>query len=305
MPPLDRRKALHAAADATAAERAAPPPAEPSAALNADFRALYAANRDELASAIPLAAATLIGSAEIARIEYGKITRTYPPAATWIARVKGLMHGMIALQATGARLQRGTGAAAARQDALRLAARLEEATRLAAGLPAALSPAAVRVLAAATARARVWADGAPVAAGDTRAALAQVDDDLATILDRTGEAVYEELVAGLVAFRDDSTPEAWADCLVLVCGPPFGRRDSVEIAAGMEVLGRDALGTRLLYLDNVLTLEDAAKQAAGCVADRELGTDVFGDPMRMYRDLFGDTARRRAGGGFFPFMGPD
>jgi hypothetical protein len=41
------------------------------------------------------------------------------------------------------------------------------------------------------------------------------------------------------------------------------------------------------------------------VADRDLGADVFGDPLRMWRDLLGDTSRRRAGGGFFPFMGVD
>lgn len=280
-------------------------PPDPFATLNGEFRALYGANRDELATAIPLAAATLIGTAEIARIEHGTITRTHPPAAAWIARTKGVMHGLIALQATGARLVRGADAPAARRDAVRLAARLGEATRLAEGLPAAIRPAAERVLGAAEALARRWADGAPAAAGDTRAALAPVADDLETILDRTGAAVYEELVAGLSAFRADTAPEAWAGCLVLVCGPPFARRDSIEIAAGMEVLGREALGTRLLYLDNVLTLEDAARQAAGCVADRELGADVFGDPMRMWRDLLGDTARRRAGGGFFPFMGVD
>jgi hypothetical protein len=71
------------------------------------------------------------------------------------------------------------------------------------------------------------------------------------------------------------------------------------------VLGRDALGKRLLYIDNVFTLDAAARQAAGCVADRDLGADVFGDPLRMWRDLLGDTSRRRAGGGFFPFMGVD
>mgnify|MGYP003350843342 CR=1 FL=1 len=61
------------------------------------------------------------------------------------------------------------------------------------------------------------------------------------------------------------------------------------------------LRTRLLDLAESpsTTLEDVG------VADRELGADVFGDPMRMWRDLLGDTARRRAGGGFFPFMGVD
>jgi hypothetical protein len=282
-----------------------PPPADRIAALNAEFRGLYAANRDELVTAVPLAAATLIGTAEIGRIEHGRITHIYPAATAWVARVKGLLHGLIALQATGARLVRGTDAAAARQDATRLAGMLEESTRLATGLPDAITAAAGRVLAAAATLSRRWAEEGRAAAGDTRAALAPLQGDLESILDQTGAAVFADVVAGLRAFRDDSRPEDWASCLVLVCGPPFGRRDSIEVAAGMEVLGRDALGKRLLYIDNVFTLDAAARQAAGCVADRDLGTDIFGDPLRMWRDLLGDTSRRRAGGGFFPFMGVD
>jgi hypothetical protein len=281
------------------------PPADRFAALNAEYRGLYAANRDELVTAVPLAAATLIGTAEIGRIEHGRITHVYPAATAWVSRAKGLLHGLIALQATGARLVRGANAAAARHDATRLADMLEESTRLATGLPDAIAAAAGRVLAAAATLSRRWAQEGRTAPGDTRAALAPPQDDLKSILDQTGAAVFADVVAGLRAFRDDSRPEDWASCLVLVCGPPFARRDSIEIAAGMEVLGRDALGKRLLYIDNVFTLDAAAKQAAGCVADRDLGADVFGDPLRMWRDLLGDTARRRAGGGFFPSMGVD
>lgn len=311
MSPFDRRQALQAATAALAARPAstavgAPDgaaPADPFATLNTSFRALYAANRDELVEAVPLAAATFIGSAEILRIEHGRIVRTYPPTVAWIAEAKGLLHGLIALQATGARLVRGAAPDAARRDAVHLAALLEEATRLAATLPESIAPAAGRILGAAGGLARRWAETGRATAGDTLAALTPVHDDLTAVLDETGAAVYGELVAGLHAFRDDSTPEAWADCLVLVCGPPFARRDSIEIAAGMEVLGRDALGVRLLYVDNVSSPDAAATQVGGCLADRDLGRDVFGDPMRMWRDLLGDTSRRKAGGGFFPFMG--
>lgn len=313
MPPLDRRQALQATAAALAARLASTAvgepggaaPADPFATLNTSFRALYAANRDELVEAVPLAAATFIGSAEILRVEHGRITRTYPPSVAWIAEAKGLLHGLIALQATGARLVRGAAPDAARRDAVNLAALLEASTPLASALPETVAPAAGRILEAAAGLARRWAETGTAMAGDTLAALAPVRDDLATVLDETGAVVYEELVAGLRAFRDDSAPEAWADCLVLVCGPPFGRRDSIEIAAGMEVLGRDALGIRLLYVENVFSPDAAVRQVAGCIADRDLGADVFGDPMRMWRDLLGDTSRKKAGGGFFPFMGVD
>jgi rhodanese-related sulfurtransferase len=91
-------------------------------------------------------------------------------------------------------------------------------------------------------------------------------------LDRVGEAVYASVVGSLRAFRDESRAADWAECVVLVCGPPFGRRDSIEIAAGMEVLGRETLGTRLLYMDNVFTIPDAVSQLGGIVADREIVT---------------------------------
>jgi hypothetical protein len=168
-----------------------------------------------------------------------------------------------------------------------------------------MTAAAGRVLAAAATLSRRWAEEGRAAPGDTRAALAPLQGDLDSILDQTGAAVFADVVAGLRAFRDDSRPEDWASCLVLVCGPPFGRRDSIEIAAGMEVFGREALGTRLLYVDNVFTIPAAISQMGDAVADRDLGADVFGDPYRMWRDLFGDVARRRAGTGFFPCMARD
>ena len=82
----------------------APGEASP-ADLNATFRRMYGVNRDELAVTVPLAAATLIGTAEISRIEHGCVVKTYPPADTWLTSTKGLLHGLLAVQGTGARLR--------------------------------------------------------------------------------------------------------------------------------------------------------------------------------------------------------
>jgi hypothetical protein len=153
--------------------------------------------------------------------------------------------------------------------------------------------------------ARRRAETGQAVAGDMRAAMGPVHEDLDWVLEKVGEAVYASVVGSLRAFRDESRPEDWAECLLLVCGPPFGRRDNIEIAAGMEVFGREALGTRLLYVDNVFTIPTAITQVGGARADRDLGAAVFGDPLRMWRDLLGDVARRQAGGGFFPPMGSD
>jgi len=288
-----------------------PPGSRSAADLNAAFREIYGVNRNELAATVPLAAATLIGTAEISRIEQGRVVKTYPPADGWIASTKGLLHALLAVHANGARLLRGaTGddsiLAAARNDARQLVPLLGQAGVLATALlPADIAPHASRILDAMLALARRRAETGLAVVGDMRAAMRPVQGDLDTLLDRVGEAVYASLVGSLRAFRDESRPEDWAGCALLVCGPPFGRRDSIEIAAGMEVFGREALGTRLLYVDNVFTIPAAISQMGDAVADRDLGADVFGDPYRMWRDLFGDVARRRAGTGFFPCMARD
>jgi hypothetical protein len=276
--------------------------------LNTAFRRMYGVNRDELAATVPLAAVTFIGTAEISRIEHGRVVKTYPPALEWIAAAKGLLHGLLAVQATGARLLRGAAGddailAAARNDAQQLVPLLGEAAVLAAALPADIAPQARRIIDCMLALARRRAETGQ--AGDMRAAMGPVQEDLDIVLGKVGEAVYASVVGSLRAFRDESRPEDWAECLLLVCGPPFGRRDNIEIAAGMEVFGREALGTRLLYADNVFTIPAAISQIGGAIADRDLGAAVFGDPLRMWRDLLGDVARRHAGGGFFPPMGID
>ena len=278
--------------------------------LNAAFRRMYGVNRDELAATVPLAAVTFIGTAEISRIDHGRVVKTYPPALEWIAAAKGLLHGLLAVQATGARLLRGAAGddailAAARNDAQQLVPLLGEAAVLAAALPADIAPQARRIIDCMLALARRRAETGQAVAGDMRAAMGPVQEDLDIVLGKVGEAVYASVVGSLLAFRDESRPEDWAECLLLVCGPPFGRRDNIEIAAGMEVFGREALGTRLLYVDNVFTIPAAISQIGGAIADRDLGAAVFGDPLRMWRDLLGDVARRHAGGGFFPPMGID
>ena len=317
MEPIDRREFVTCAgslalaaltaspAAAGATETESPPTADddPTAALNARFRALYGANRTELGTTVPLAAVTFIGTGVIHRIERGRAVQAYEPPA-WLAQTKGLMHAVIGAQGTAARLVRGTDPAAAHAAARDLHTALQQAVALVPqALPEAIQAPAGRVLAALAAMAHAWAAGQTPAAGDFAAGMARVQADLNTVLDVAGEGAFAAVADGLRACAADCDPAAWARALVLVCGPPFGRRDSIDVAAAMSVLGREALGTRLLYLDNVYTLDAAISQIAGATADRELGRDVFGDPYRMWRDLLGDVARRHAGGGFFPDMG--
>ncbi|HEY3964803.1 MAG TPA: hypothetical protein VGM05_09665 [Planctomycetaceae bacterium] len=276
---------------------------DPIALLNTRFRELYAANREELLAAAPLAAVMLIGTGEVWRLEHGRPVRSYAPIP-WIVKAKGLMHAVIATQATAARLVRAQDVAAARADTTRLTEALATAQELiAAALLADLAPSARAVMAALRQLADGWGAGRPATANDFSDALQKVQPDLKRVLTAAGEAVYESVVAGLRKFASESDPQEWQSCLVGVCGVGFARRDNIEIAAAMSVMGRDVVGTRLLYFENAFTIPAGVVQIGASLADLALGRDVFGDPYRMWRDLFSDVAVAHAGGGFFPETG--
>lgn len=287
-------------ANTTAAE---PNVADDAARLNATFRELYGTNRAELLAECPLAVLMLIGTGEVWRVEHGKAVRSYAPIG-WISKVKGLMHGVIATQATGARLARAGDAGPKIEAAKRLSAALAQAVEQAAmDLPPEVAAPAAKVLSALAALAKGWAETGKAAPDAVRTAMQPVMGELDKVLTAAGEAVFESVVKGLRSCAAESDPKLWSEAIVGVCGVGFARRDSIEIAACMDVIGREAIGTRILYMENAFTIEAGVNVLASALADRDLGRDVFGDPYRMWRDLLGDVAVRRAGGGFFPETG--
>jgi hypothetical protein len=276
---------------------------DPVERINMTFRSLYGANRDELFAQTPLAAMTLIGTGELWRIEYGRVVKSYPPPP-WLPRIKGLMHAVIGAEGTWARLTRGKDVEAARAAAKQLNSALKEAvSRVPNELPRDLAGPAEIILAELLRLSERWS-GQETTAGEFPAAFATLRAELDQVIDRVGEGVYASMTSGLRQFIDESDPAVWSQCIVCVCGVAFGRRDNVEIAAAMALMGRDAVGTRLLYLENAHTIDEGLKCLSAAIADRELGENVFGDPYRMWRDILGEVASRHAGGGFFPGLGP-
>ena len=71
----------------------------------------------------------------------------------------------------------------------------------------------------------------------------------------------------------------------------------------MSIMGNHALGDRLLYLENGLTIADGIKFLAAAIAEKDLGQQVFGDPYRMWKDLLSKAAIKHIGHSFFPELG--
>lgn len=279
-------------------------PDDPIANLNMTFRSLYGANREQVLAETPLAALTLIGTGEIWRVEHGELTKCYQPNKT-LPKIKGLMHAVLGAHGAWSLLLRSRDSSEASQAAKQLNEALGEAIeRAAAELPDELAYPAREVLIELKRLSDGWLSGSHATADEFPSALKRVNPQLKQVIKLVGRAAYSALSEGFEAFRNDSSPSDWAQCYVGVCGPGQGRRDNIEIAAAMSVMGREAVGIRLLYLENALTIPDGLKFLAAALVERDLGQAVFNDQYRMWRDILADTAIEQAGGGFFPQLGP-
>jgi len=277
---------------------------DPVANLNMIFRSLYGANRDQLIADIPLAALTLIGTGEIWRVEYGELVKSYQPDRV-LPKVKGLMHAVLGAHGTWGQLVRKRDSESAAQAATQLDAALSEALEKASTeLPGELAVPARVILAELKQLSDAWRSGREATADEFPAALKRVGPQLEQITKAVGHASFSALTRGFEALRDESEPDHWRACFVGVCGPGQGRRDNIEISAAMSVMGREALGVRLLYLENAHTIPDGLKVLAAAIVEKDLGQAVFDDPYRMWRDLLAETAVEHAGGSFFPQLGP-
>ncbi|MGA9599763.1 MAG: hypothetical protein WBS22_05825 [Methylocystis sp.] len=280
-------------------------PTDRIAALNVIFRTLYGANRDELLAELPLAGLSLIGTGEIWRIEFGQIVKCYRPIQA-ASKIKGLMHAVLGAHGAWGLLRRKNGRENARQNAAELKEALAEAIECASTeLPVEITLPAKVVLAELHRLAARWSSGAAATADDFPSAIERCRPQLEEVIKATGDAVYAALLDGFHAFKNESTAERWRNCFVGVCGPGQGRRDNIEIAAAMAVMGTDAVGVRLLYLENAPTIPDGLRSLASIIVEKDLGQAVFRDPYRMWRDLTAETAVEHAGASFFPQLGPD
>ncbi|MFO1102391.1 MAG: hypothetical protein U1E20_05745 [Methylocystis sp.] len=279
-------------------------PDDPIAKLNLTFRSLYGANREQVLAETPLAALTLIGTGEIWRVEHGELTKCYRPDQM-LPKIKGLMHAVLGAHGAWSLSLRGWDSTAALQAARQLNDALGEALESAsAELPVDLANPARDVLTELKRLSDGWLSGRHTTADEFPLALKRVNPQLERAIALVGQAVYGALRDGFEALRNESNPSDWARCYVGVCGPGQGRRDNIEIAAAMSVMGHEAVGIRLLYLENALTLADGLRFLAAALVERDLGQAVFNDQYRMWRDLLADAAIEHAGGGFFPQMGP-
>jgi hypothetical protein len=106
----------------------------------------------------------------------------------------------------------------------------------------------------------------------------------------SGRAQLEMLHEVVSGWRAELAAEEWARLRVIVLGPRMPREGNLQMAYFSRLLGADAVGTRLIYAESVFATEPALELLGVMVVDRHLASMVFGDHMRMDRDLLSSAA---------------
>lgn len=120
--------------------------------------------------------------------------------------------------------------------------------------------------------------------------LAAIKPDWLANAGDAARAQLEAMHAVVSRWRETLSPAAWERLRVVVLGPRMPRAGNLQTAYFARLLGDDAVGTRIIYAENVFTSEPALDLMGVIVMDRHLSGLVFGDRMRMDRDLLGNAA---------------
>ncbi|NYT24329.1 hypothetical protein H0A73_12015 [Alcaligenaceae bacterium] len=142
-----------------------------------------------------------------------------------------------------------------------------------------------------------------VQAGWIAATLSRAEPLLAAFAESVGRAHAHSMLAVLAKVRSDATPEEWANVVAVVTGPMTPRRNNLDTAIVASVLGKEHLGTRIFYSENIFSVDGALDYLQIVAGDQELSRDVFGDPKRMWEDLFAPVSRTLVEGDFYTELG--
>ena len=262
--------------------------------LNQDFRSLYRERTQQVLEALPLV--LVVQNSTITAVR-GTHRRLYPVPLQRYNDARAIVHAALGFHGLMNSLKHASGAHAhstadwQRVQAFRSALQQTERSIAGSQLTAnekAQARQALSILDMAAAEAISARTIAPAALAATMQRAEPLLSDLAVSV---GRAHGKALQSALNRAKADATEEEWRQAVAVVTGPMTPRRNNLETAAVAAVLGSEHLGTRIFYAENIFSVDGALSYLQTLVGDRELSLQVFGEPHRMWEDLFAPVSR--------------
>ena len=116
--------------------------------------------------------------------------------------------------------------------------------------------------------------------------LRRVEPLLSSISHSVGHAHAESMLAVLQKVQADASEQEWNSVLAVVTGPATPRRNNLETAIVASALGKELIGKRIFYSENIFSVDGALSHLQTLVGDQELSRLTFDRPYRMWEDLF-------------------
>lgn len=262
--------------------------------LNHDFRALYRERTQQVLEALALV--LVVQNSTVTAVR-GTHRRLYPVPLQRYNEARAIVHAALGFHGLMNSLAHASDAHAGgttdwqRAHAFRSALQQTERSIAGSQLPASEKAQAREVLSildAAAAEAITAQSITPAAIAST---MQRTESLLSDMAESIGRAHAQALQAALHQAKAHATEEEWRQAVAVVTGPMTPRRNNLETAAVAAVLGSEHLGTRIFYAENIFSVDGALSYLQTLVGDRELSLQVFGEPHRMWEDLFAPVSR--------------
>jgi hypothetical protein len=121
-------------------------------------------------------------------------------------------------------------------------------------------------------------------AGEIRPAIAANIHDAARLKIDTYQAV-------VTRWRGQLGPERWGRLRVIVMGGQMPRKDNLTVQYFARLLGERGESKRIIYAESLFEEPRAMNLLGTHLIDSATAAILFGDPLRLDRDVLGDAAR--------------
>jgi len=259
-------------------------------ALNEGFRALYRERTRQVLEDLPL---VLVVQNHTITAVRGAQRRLYPVPLQRYNEARAVIHATLGFHGLMSTLER---AGASHADWARLETFLLslERTRLASARSSLMDNERAEAAQILAILHRTGSE-ALAARSVTKAAIAntlrRTEPRLAAMTHSVGQAHAAAMLKVLQTVRAEASEQEWDTVVAVVTGPMTPRRNNLETAIVASALGKQHLGTRIFYSENIFSVDGALAYLQTLIGDRELSQHVFNTPHRMWEDLFAPVSR--------------
>src|SRR5262249_52994477 len=107
--------------------------------------------------------------------------------------------------------------------------------------------------------------------------------------DEAARAQIDGLHREMTRWKAKLSEAEWGKLVVVIQSSPMPRKKHLAVQYFSRLLGESGEGRRIIYAESLFDEQRALTLLGTHLLDAQIGSDFFGDPKRMHRDLLADA----------------